>query len=364
MKFSFKPKTILNELKLVAGSIGSANALPILANFLIKLEQSKATITASDMETQMSVIVAVDIDKPGAITLPAKKFVEICNAVPADSVMTVTVKNERAILQSGRSRFALSTLPAEHFTGMDHINDALTFNLPAENLRNALERVSHAMAENDVRYYLNGMLFEIKQTGLRCVATDGHRLAMGEIAVQINSDEVEQVVVPRKSIGLISKAISLAAEVSVSIEKSKISINTGKVCLVSQLIEGNYPHYEKVIPKTNKKLVIDRHVLIAALQRANILTSKRFCAARLVLVDSLLRIEVMNDQGEQSHEELTIDFKGSIELGMNVGYLIDALSGCTTREVCLALSEQNKGVVVQNNNDDSAYRSVVMPTRL
>ena len=364
MKFSFKPKDVLTELKLVVGSIGSVSEVPVLANFLIKLEQGIATITASDTETQMSVIVAVDIEQPGAITLPAKKFIAICSAVPADSMMTVTVKNERAVLQSGRSRFALSTLPAQHFASMGHIKDTLTFNVPTENLRNTLERVSHAMAKDDVRYYLNGMLFEIKQTGLQCVATDGHRLAMGEIATQINSDEIKQIIIPRKAIALISKVINFTDEVSMSIGQTNISINTDKVCLVIQLIEGNYPHYEKVIPKTNKKLVIDRHVFAAALQRANILTSKRFCAARLVLADRLLKIEVVNDQGEQSREELTIDFKGSIELGMNVAYLIEALNGCTTREACLALSEKNKGVVVQNNNDDSAYRCVVMPTRL
>ena len=365
MKFSFKPGEILSELKLLASSLGNGQPLPVLANFLITVEQNKATISATDFDTQMCIVVAVQVETSGAITVPGKKLIEICSAVAPDAVLNVSVEDERAVLKSGRSRFVLSTLPANHFADIGEVNHEVNLDLPASALHECIEKVSHAMAKDDVRYYLNGMLFEITQTGVRCVGTDGHRLAMQALEAEINIEDAYQVIIPRKSVGLLSKVMQHANKINVSIGKTLIVIKAGDTCLKSKLIDAQFPQYGNVIPKTNRKVLVDRLGLITALQRARIVTSKKFKASRFVLTDNLFRIETTNDKNEESHEELTIKFNGTLELGLNVDYLMDALSGCTTEEARLALSEQNRGIVVQNSDlKESTYRCVIMPTRL
>lgn len=367
MHFTIQREALLKPLQLVAGVVERRQTLPVLSNVLLVVEGQQLSLTGTDLEVELVGRVTLeDAAEPGEITVPARKLMDICKSLPSDALIDIRVDDQKLLVKAGRSRFTLSTLPANDFPTVEEGPGSLTFNLPQAKLRRLVERTSFAMAQQDVRYYLNGMLLEVQSGFLRAVATDGHRLAMCSMEATIQQEGKHQVIVPRKGILELARLLTEQdAEVSIVLGQHHIRANTGEFTFTSKLVDGKFPDYERVLPRGGDKLVLaDRQGLREAFSRTAILSNEKYRGIRLTLAAGLLKIQANNPEQEEAEEEIVVDYNGGgLEIGFNVSYLLDVLGVMSTEQVRLILSDSNSSALLQEaDNDDSAY--VVMPMRL
>ena len=367
MHFTIQREALLKPLQLVAGVVERRQTLPVLSNVLLVVEGQQLSLTGTDLEVELVGRVTLeDSAEPGEITVPARKLMDICKSLPSDALIDIRVDDQKLLVKAGRSRFTLSTLPANDFPTVEEGPGSLTFNLPQAKLRRLVERTSFAMAQQDVRYYLNGMLLEVQSGLLRAVATDGHRLAMCAMEAAIENTERHQVIVPRKGILELARLLTEQdGEVAIVLGANHIRATTGEFTFTSKLVDGKFPDYERVLPRGGDKLVIgDRQALREAFSRTAILSNEKYRGIRLQLASGQLKIQANNPEQEEAEEEVVVDYNGgSLEIGFNVSYLLDVLGVMTTEQVRLILSDANSSALVQEaGNDDSSY--VVMPMRL
>lgn len=367
MHFTIQREALLKPLQLVAGVVERRQTLPVLSNVLLVVEGQQLSLTGTDLEVELVGRVTLeDAAEPGEITVPARKLMDICKSLPSDALIDIRVDEQKLLVKAGRSRFSLSTLPANDFPTVEEGPGSLTFNLVQSKLRRLIERTSFAMAQQDVRYYLNGMLLEVQTGVLRAVATDGHRLAMCSMEAAIEQTERHQVIVPRKGILELARLLTEQdGNVSIVLGQHHIRATTGEFTFTSKLVDGKFPDYERVLPRGGDKLVVaDRQGLREAFSRTAILSNEKYRGIRLQLAAGLLKIQANNPEQEEAEEEIAVDYNGSaLEIGFNVSYLLDVLGVMTTDQVRLILSDSNSSALVQEaDNDDSAY--VVMPMRL
>ncbi|MGP0170363.1 DNA polymerase III subunit beta [Pseudomonas sp. NCHU5208] len=367
MHFTIQREALLKPLQLVAGVVERRQTLPVLSNVLLVVEGQQLSLTGTDLEVELvGRVMLEDAAEPGEITVPARKLMDICKSLPSDAVIDIRVDDQKLLVKAGRSRFTLSTLPANDFPTVEEGPGSLTFNLPQAKLRRLIERTSFAMAQQDVRYYLNGMLLEVQSGMLRAVATDGHRLAMCSMEAAIQQDGKHQVIVPRKGILELARLLTEQdAEVAIVLGQHHIRANTGEFTFTSKLVDGKFPDYERVLPRGGDKLVLaDRQGLREAFSRTAILSNEKYRGIRLMLAAGLLKIQANNPEQEEAEEEIVVDYNGGgLEIGFNVSYLLDVLGVMGTEQVRLILSDSNSSALLQEaDNDDSAY--VVMPMRL
>ncbi|MDH1440850.1 DNA polymerase III subunit beta [Pseudomonas sp. GD03721] len=367
MHFTIQREALLKPLQLVAGVVERRQTLPVLSNVLLVVEGQQLSLTGTDLEVELVGRVTLeDAAEPGEITVPARKLMDICKSLPSDALIDLRVDDQKLLVKAGRSRFTLSTLPANDFPTVEEGPGSLTFNLPQAKLRRLVERTSFAMAQQDVRYYLNGMLLEVQSGLLRAVATDGHRLAMCSMEATIQQEGKHQVIVPRKGILELARLLTEQdAEVSIVLGQHHIRANTGEFTFTSKLVDGKFPDYERVLPRGGDKLVLaDRQGLREAFSRTAILSNEKYRGIRLTLAAGLLKIQANNPEQEEAEEEIVVDYNGGgLEIGFNVSYLLDVLGVMSTEQVRLILSDSNSSALLQEaDNDDSAY--VVMPMRL
>jgi DNA polymerase III subunit beta len=306
----------------------------------------------------------VAADEPGDITLPARKLLDICRTLPDEAEISITVKNDKAQVQSGKSRFTLATMPASEFPVVEKIKSARKFSLPQNELHRLFERTSFSMAQQDVRYYLNGLLLETGDGQLRAVATDGHRLALCRAEVDGKVDE-QQVIVPRKGVLELQRLMSGDGELNIELGSNHIRIQLDGIRFTSKLIDGRFPEYERVIPKESaNELKADRGAFQGALQRTAILSNEKYRGIRLVIRDSGVILQAHNPEQEEAEEELEVEYSGEdIEIGFNVNYLLDALGAVESGEVTLSVQDSNSSCLIREpGNDDCKF--VVMPMRL
>ncbi|OMG62220.1 DNA polymerase III subunit beta [Stutzerimonas balearica] len=367
MHFTISREALLKPLQLVAGVVERRQTLPVLSNVLLVVEGQQLSLTGTDLEVELVGRVALeDVAEPGEITVPARKLMDICKSLPADALIDVRLDEQKALIKSGRSRFTLSTLPASDFPTVEEGPGSLNFSVEQGKLRRLIERSGFAMAQQDVRYYLNGMLIEVSNGMLRAVATDGHRLAMCSMQAGIEQADRHQVIVPRKGILELARLLTdQDAQVNVVLGQHHIRATTGEFTFTSKLVDGKFPDYERVLPRGGDKLVIgDRQTLREAFSRTAILSNEKYRGIRLQLESGLLKIQANNPEQEEAEEEVVVDYSGAaLEIGFNVSYLLDVLGVMTADQVRMTLSDSNSSALVQEaDNDDSAY--VVMPMRL
>jgi DNA polymerase-3 subunit beta len=367
MHFTIQREALLKPLQLVAGVVERRQTLPVLSNVLLVVEGQQLSLTGTDLEVELVGRVSLDEPaEPGEITVPARKLMDICKSLPNDALIDIRVDDQKLLVKAGRSRFSLSTLPANDFPTVEEGPGSLTLSLSQSRLRRLIERTSFAMAQQDVRYYLNGMLLEVQTGILRAVATDGHRLAMCSMAAEIEQTERHQVIVPRKGILELARLLTEQdADVGIILGQHHIRATTGEFTFTSKLVDGKFPDYERVLPRGGDKLVVaDRQGLREAFSRTAILSNEKYRGIRLQLAAGLLKIQANNPEQEEAEEEIAVDYNGNqLEIGFNVSYLLDVLGVMTTDQVRLILSDSNSSALVQEaDNDDSAY--VVMPMRL
>jgi len=367
MHFTIQREALLKPLQLVAGVVERRQALPVLSNVLLVVEGQQLSLTGTDLEVELvGRVVLEEAAEPGEITVPARKLMDICKSLPSDALIDIRVDEQKLLIKAGRSKFTLSTLPANDFPTVEEGPGSLNFSLVQSKLRRLIERTSFAMAQQDVRYYLNGMLLEVNAGVLRAVATDGHRLAMCAMQAGIEGVDRHQVIVPRKGILELARLLTEQdGEVRIVLGQHHIRATTGEFTFTSKLVDGKFPDYERVLPRGGDKLVFgDRQALREAFSRTAILSNEKYRGIRLQLAAGLLKIQANNPEQEEAEEEVAVEYGGSnLEIGFNVSYLLDVLGVMTTDQVRLILSDSNSSALLQEaDNDDSSY--VVMPMRL
>jgi DNA polymerase-3 subunit beta len=365
MKFSIQREALLVPISQVVGVVERRQTLPVLGNFLLEADEESLRITGSDMEVEMVGQVSAEIAQPGSITVPARKLVDICKALPEGVRIDVQLNGEKLALHAGRSRFTLATLPAAEFPSSDSGGDADRLSVSEERLHWLIEKTGFAMANQDVRHYLNGLLLEFRNGMLRAVATDGHRLALAEIAADIEGDG-RSLILPRKGVMELSRILGSDDEpVEIALGNHFVRVQRRGLTLTSKLIDGRFPDYEQVIPMTQDKgMSVEREAFIRALQRAAILSNEKYRGVRIESDDGTVRIIAHNPQQEEATEEIEAEHNyDGLVVGFNVNYLLDALGAIDGEKARLSLKSADSSCLVTALDDD-AVRQVVMPLKL
>jgi len=367
MQFTIQREALLKPLQLVAGVVERRQTLPVLSNVLLVVDGNTLSLTGTDLEVEL--IGRLTLEEPaeaGEITVPARKLMDICKSLPDEASINFRVEGGKAVVKAGRSRFTLATLPATDFPNVEDSAGSMSFAIGQNKLRRLIERTGFAMAQQDVRYYLNGMLLEINAGRLRAVATDGHRMAMCTVDANIDYQEKYQLIVPRKGILELARLLSEADDlINIVLGSHHIRATTGDFTFTSKLVDGKFPDYERVLPRGGDKVVIaDRQALRNAFSRTAILSNEKYRGIRLMLSDSLLKIQANNPEQEEAEEDAVVDYSGSpLEIGFNVSYLLDVMNVLGEEQVRIILSDANSSALIQEaESDDSLY--VVMPMRL
>ena len=367
MKFSISRDSLLKPLNLVAGVVERRQTLPILANVLMVLDGDRLSLTGTDLEVELVGRVQLpSAGDSGEVTVPARKLVDICKSLPEGSDIQFSAQDGKVTVKSGRSRFTLSTLPAREFPNVEDSMGTHQFTLKQGELKRLIERTGFAMAQQDVRYYLNGMLWELNSKQLRVVATDGHRLAMCTLPSPVDVGGDTQVILPRKGVLELNRLLLEDDEdIVVVIGSNHARATTNDFTFTSKLVDGKFPDYERVLPRAPDKSVVgSRLELRQAFARTAILSNEKYRGVRLKLTTGSLDIIANNPEQEEAEEVVTVQYEGDgLEIGFNVGYLLDVLGVLSGEEVRLSLSDPNSSAMLEESDGgDSLY--VVMPMRL
>ena len=357
----------MRPLSLVTSVVEKRQTLPILANIFIRLEAGLLILTGTDLEVEVSFRVDGVNGEDGSCTVTARKIFDICKSLPDDAMIKFRSDGAGAQVQSGRSRFKLQTLPADDFPGLDTKDWEERFRVQENDLRSLLELTSFSMAQQDVRYFLNGVLLELKDGVVRTVATDGHRLAKSEIGLDGNSNlQTRQSIIPRKAVLEMLRFLEDSdQQMTLELNNNHIRLNGNSATLTTKLIDGRFPDYETVMAQVlNTRILVDRHEMIDVLSRTSILTNEKFRGIRFHLSDGLINVTAHNPEQEEASDELVVDYSGDeIDIGFNVNYLLDALKAIPSESVELQLQDTNSGCVLKDPEDkDTLY--LVMPMRL
>ncbi len=358
---------LLLPLQTVSGIVERRHTLPILSNVLLERGDEALTLLATDLEIQ--VCCKAPLGAPAAsstITTSARKLQDILRALPADAKVTLESTANRLQLKSGRSRFTLQTLPAEDFPRLSPGSDAIgELILPQRTLRSLLLLVQYAMAQQDIRYYLNGLLLSVEGSELRVVATDGHRLAFASASLESEHPRHE-VVLPRKAVLELSKLLTdTDSPVRIALLGNQVRFNFGEVELFTKIVDGKFPDYGRVIPTGHPNIInVDRLILLQALQRTAILSNDKFRGVRWVLTKDSLRVSCTNTEQEEAQEELELDYSGAaIDIGFNVNYLLDVLTALSGSQVTCAFGDASSSVLMTDPTLAN-FKYVIMPMRI
>jgi DNA polymerase-3 subunit beta len=368
MKFTASREALLRPLQLVTGVVERRQTLPVLSNVLVRADEHGVSLAGTDLEVELVAALSTDVrvEQAGVATIPARKLADIWRSLPEGAEITIQTQADRSVLKSGRSRFALATLPATDFPTVASGEGALVIELGRAEVQRLLSQTAFSMAQQDVRYFLNGMLLEVARSHVRAVATDGHRLAMCTVEAAPGVDERTQVIVPRKAVLEFGRLLAESTgDVRLELGRNHLRATVGEYTLTTKLVDGRFPDYEKVIPRGGgHSLVADREALRHAFQRASILSNEKYRGVRLVFEPGQLTIQANNPEQEEAEEIVAVDYTGTrLEVGFNVSYLVDVLNVLSTESVRLVVADANSSALLEGiGADDSVY--VVMPMRL
>ena len=370
MKFTLSKEVLTKGLQPVVGVIERKQTKPVLANVFIELDDSgkRLQFVGSDSEVEIvSYVVLEESGLAGRTTVPAKKLWDICRSLSDDSKVDIKVDQNVAIVSSRRSQFTLSTLPAEDFPKTENSIRGLQFECPQSLVKYAINKTSFAMAQNDVRYYLNGMLFEIQTNNINFVATDGHRLAMCKNVLNLVQDEKIQAILPKKGVNELSRLLEEdETQLKVSIDNNHIRVENDNFTFTSKLIDGKYPDYEKALPIGGGNILYGkRDILKSACARVGILANEKYRGVRLTVEDGVMTLVANNPEQEEAQEILEVDQTGDrIQTGFNISYLVDVLTVLDTDAVKISLTDSDSSALIEEVNGESTLLYVVMPMRL
>ena len=358
---------ILKPLQVVIGIVERKQTLPILSNVLIENQDGKIRFTATDLEIQITTTIDTGTrgGQSAAFTVGGKKFQEILRVLPDQSKITIDTKENKAQIKTNKSRFSLQTLPALDFPKLSNqLENAKKIVLPQKELKNLLFSVHYAMAQQDVRYYLNGVLLIVEGNKLKAVATDGHRLAYNAGTIE-GHYEKQEIILPRKAVTELSKLLADNDEsVELEFSQQQVKATFSGITLITKVIEGKFPDYERVIPKYDNHLNMERTAMQQALQRAAILSNEKFRGVRFVLTEKNLSIISSNSEQEEAQEEIETDYHGdALDIGFNVNYLMDGLNNISSSTAVFSFGDPNSSILM-TTPENQEFRYVVMPMRI
>jgi len=357
---------LLTSLSAVVGVVERRHTLPILSNLLLEKKGDKLTVLATDLELQISTQLGAQVGEDFAITIAARKLFDIVRALPDDAKVKLDTKDSQVVVSAGKSRFTLQTLPAADFPRVETgagLGEAIR--LPQKSLKRLLQLVQFAMASQDIRYYLNGMLLVLGGKQLRVVATDGHRLSYAETELETEV-EAREVIIPRKTVVELSKLLNDVDDaVALRIGANQVTITLPGTELVTKVVDGKFPDYQRVIPVNQPRhLKANRQSVMQALQRAAILSNEKFRGVRLVMSENTLGIVCNNNEQEEAADEIEVNYNGDpLDVGFNVTYLLDGLGAVNSDEITLSLGDANSSMLLTSEGE-AGFKYVVMPMRI
>ena len=366
MKFQIEKETLLNPLQQIIGAVEKRQTMPALSNVLIRTTENSLMLTATDLEIELVSQIGIIVDEPGEITVPARKLLDICKSLANEAFIKFSVTDKKALVQSGRSRFSLTTLAAKDFPALDAINSIYEFEIPQKTLRDIIDKTAFAMAQQDVRYYLNGLMLEVSSNYLRAVATDGHRLAYCEKVTNADIADIKQVILPRKGVlELVRLLGDTENRVKVILGSNHLQVEFEGLRLTSKLIDGRFPDYNRVMPTDGHNVItVDRDQLRQALMRVSILSNEKYRGIRLILEKNLIKLQAQNPDQEEADIEQEVVYTGdNIEIGFNVNYMLDVLNVTNSAMVKASLKDSNSSFLL-TYPDQTDCKYVIMPMRL
>jgi DNA polymerase III subunit beta len=365
MKLTAVREDVLAPLQSVIGVVERRQTMPVLANVLLAVRDNHLNVTATDLEVELVARSSVSVQQPGDITVPGRKLLDIFRSLPEKTNVTLSTEGERVSLRAGRSRFTLSSLPAAEFPVVEEINAQQTVSLAQGEFRRLIDKTHFSMAQQDVRYYLNGLLLETNGKLLRAVATDGHRLALCEMELSGKPRATQQVIVPRKGVLELQRILGTEGNIELAVGTNHVRCQIGEIRFTSKLIDGRFPEYERVIPASPPRTVeADRESLRQALQRTAILSNEKYRGIRLTARPDLLTLQAHNPEQEEAEDQVEVSYKGEeVEIGFNVNYLLDALGAIEGDKVEIGLTDSNSSCLIHSPGTVHT-RYVVMPMRL
>ena len=369
MRLTQTRENLLESLQSTLGAIEKRHTAPILENVLLRIEGTRCFWRGTDLELEIATHSLIMDGADGEITLPARKLADICKSLPAESIVNLEIQaDKRARLISGRSRFELATLPASEFPELEDIGELRSFELPENQFKHLLERTAFAMANQDVRYYLNGMLLEVTEEGVRTVATDGHRLALCFFPMALPAiTQPRQLIIPRKGVLELSRLLKADSQVPIQIQSSQnhLRVQLDNLRFTTKLIDGRYPDYRAAVPPSGQVQVdLDRKTFKDMLNRVAILSNEKFRGVRLSLHDHVLQVQAHNPEQETATDELDVNYAGKeFSIGFNVTYLLDAVNHLQGETLCLHCNSPESSALL-TDPDDESVRNVIMPIRL
>jgi len=368
MKITAQRETLLHALGQTIGVIEKKQTLPILGNFCFKAENDHLTVTGSDLEVEMRSGLPVEIHRPGETTIPARKMFDICKALPDGSLITITQEEggSKVTVSANRSRFSLSSLPANEYPLIEGVQAVDSFQVKADDLIRLLQQTAFAMASQDVRYFLNGLLLELDENTIRCVATDGHRLALAEAPFSHNESVRHQIIIPRKGVLELQKLLKDAPEfIQINIGRNHISATLGQTAFTSKLIDGRFPDYNLVIPlDMDLTMQVNKDQARSAFQRASILSNEQYKGVKFKISPNKLILIGHNPEQEESEEELAVETEiADLGTGFNVNYLLDAINSLDSEDVLFSFRDATSSCMVRDP-DNNRCRQIIMPLRL
>ena len=365
MKLSASRENLLAPLQSVMGVVERRQTMPVLANVLLSARNDRLSVTGTDLEVELVAASAVSVQQAGEITVPGRKLLDIVRTLPEKATVTLARDAEKIVLRAGRSRFTLSTLPASEFPVIDDINAGQVLRLTRAAGRRLIDKTHFSMAQQDVRYYLNGTLLETEGKKLRAVATDGHRLALAETELTEAVKTGQQVILPRKGVLELQRILIGEGDLELTIGTNHIRAQIGDIRFTSKLIDGKFPEYGRVVPSKPTRIMAGaRDALRQALQRTSILSNEKYRGVRLTFAPNLLTVQAHNPEQEEAEDQVEVSFEGEeVEIGFNVTYLLEALAAIDADTVEVGLTDANSSCLIRTPGD-SSVKFVVMPMRL
>ena len=369
MRFTIQREQLLKPLQFVIGVVERRQTMAVLSNVLLKTSDNTLSLTATDLEVEIIAEAEMDVAVEGAVTVPARKFVDICKALPDEAQVEFNydAEKERVTIRSGKSRFTLATLPVADFPNVGQLEARFRFPIAQKQLKHLIEKTQFSMAQQDVRFYLNGLLLEVDSGVVRTVATDGHRLSYCEQDLNVvQPNERIQVIIPRKAVMELGKILEATdAEAQVIVSTNHIQVLMPQIQFTSKLVDGQFPDYTRVMPtNTSKEVLADRGLLKQSLVRTSILSNEKYRGIRIKLEPGKIIALTHNPEMEEAEEELEVNYLGdSLEIGFNVNYLLDALAAIDTSNVKVFLGDSNSSCLIVPE-EDTGEKYVVMPMRL
>ncbi|MEW4983749.1 MAG: DNA polymerase III subunit beta [Cycloclasticus sp.] len=366
MKLNITKNDLLEPLQKVFGVIERRQTLPILSNVYLSITDGRLKFTGTDLEVQVSSESAINSNEIFNTTIPARKLLDICRSLPDDSDINMSFDQNVLVIKSGKSRFTLRTLSADEYPLFDESNYINQITISQEVLAKAFSKTIFCMAQQDVRYYLNGLMMEVVDGELQTVASDGHRLALSKNKIDNESQSISQIIIPRKAAQELLRLIDkFEGAVELKVAKNNIKFTLGDVQLNAKLIDGRFPDFKNVVPEESKhSFTIDKLSFKSALSRVSILSNEKYKGIRLDLSNQLMTINANNPEQDEAEEEVSVDYESEeMSMGFNSSYLMDALNVIESESVQVSFTDTNSSCLLENPSDKSS-RFIIMPMRI